>query len=194
MPERREEDARATGRVSLLEDVGSKARRRIEEVIWLGLALALLRKKTNEEWTEKHRNVSRKLLLEGGCVQKKLFDTGWSDESECQACHKEEFTEKHRLYHSPELYEVKREIPEAFRKWEQKARTSKNERKWHRGIVTHPLSESQWNRGHFRMKKWESEMHKTRACRQKSSKARQLSSGKSWKVGSMWLVSCEIGL
>ena len=26
--------------------------------------------------------------------------------------------------------------------------------------VTHPLSESQWNRGHFSMKKWESEKHK----------------------------------
>ena len=27
--------------------------------------------------------------------------------------------------------------------------------------MTHPLSKSQWNRGHFRMKKWESERHKT---------------------------------
>ena len=25
--------------------------------------------------------------------------------------------------------------------------------------MTHPLSESQWNRGHFGMKKWESEKH-----------------------------------
>ena len=31
------------------------------------------------------------------------------------------------------------------------------ESKWQRGIVTHPLSESQWNRSHFSMKKWESE-------------------------------------
>ena len=55
-------------------------------------------------------------------MQKKLFDIGWSDESECQACHKEEGTEKHWLYHCPEWYEVRREIPEAFRKWEQKAK------------------------------------------------------------------------
>ena len=27
--------------------------------------------------------------------------------------------------------------------------------------VTHPLSESQWNRGHFSMTKWESEKHKS---------------------------------
>ena len=52
-------------------------------------------------------------------------DIGRSDESKCQACHKEEGTEKHRLYQCPEWYEVRREIPEAFSKWEQKARTSK---------------------------------------------------------------------
>ena len=50
--------------------------------IWLEPALALLRKKT-KEGTEKHRNVASKLVLEGGWVQKKLFDIGWSDESEC---------------------------------------------------------------------------------------------------------------
>ena len=43
--------------------------------------------------------------------------------------------------------------------WKQKARTSK-EWKWQKGIVTHPPSGSQWNRGHFSMKKWESEKHK----------------------------------
>ena len=41
------------------------------------------------KWTEKHRNVARKLVLVGGWVQKKLHDVDWSDESECQACHKE---------------------------------------------------------------------------------------------------------
>ena len=45
--------------------------------------------------------------------------------------------------------------------WEQKARTSKKEWKWQRGIVAHPLSESRWNRGHFTMTKWESEKHKS---------------------------------
>ena len=37
----------------------------LKEGTWLELALALLRKKTNEEWPEKHRNVARKLVLEG---------------------------------------------------------------------------------------------------------------------------------
>ena len=56
-------------------------------------------------------------------MQQRLFDIGWSDESDCQAIHKEEGTEKHRLHHCPAWHEIRREIPEAFRKWEQKART-----------------------------------------------------------------------
>ena len=55
---------------------------------------------------------------------------------------------------------LRRWIPEAFTKWEQKVKTSKKEWKWQRGIVTHPLSESQCNRGHFSVKRWESEKQK----------------------------------
>ena len=40
-----------------------------------------------------------------------------------------------------------------------KRKPSKKEWKWQSGIVTHPLSESQLNRSHFSMKKWESEKH-----------------------------------
>ena len=131
----------------------------LKEVIWLERSLGLLRQKTKEEWTENHRTVARKLVLEGGWLRKKLFDVGWSDKSECQACHEEEVTEKHRLCHCPDWYEVRREIPDTFRKCEEKARTSKKEWKWQRGTVTHPLSESQWDRGLFSLKKWESEKH-----------------------------------
>ena len=70
-------------------------------------------------------------------MQKKLFDISWSDESECQACHKAEGTET-----QASRYEV--------RQWKQKAKTSEKEWKWQRAIVTHPLSESQWNREHFK--------------------------------------------
>ena len=63
---------------------------------------------------------------------------------------------------SPEWQEVRREIPEVvFKKLEQKARTSKKEWTWQRGIVEHPLSGSQWNRGHFSVREWESEKHKS---------------------------------
>ena len=63
-----------------------------------------------------YRNVARNIFLEGGWTQKRLFDGQM-----------EEGTEKHKLYHCPEWYEVRREIPEAFRKLEQQARTSKEE-------------------------------------------------------------------
>ena len=72
-------------------------------------------------------------------MQVRLSDIGWSNESKCQACHKEEGTEKHRLHLCPGWNEVRRQIPEAHRKREQKARKSKKEWKWQRGIVTHPL-------------------------------------------------------
>ena len=38
----------------------------LKDGISLEPALALLRRKTKEEWTHKHRNVARKLVLEGG--------------------------------------------------------------------------------------------------------------------------------
>ena len=42
----------------------------LKEGIWLKPALALLRRKTKDEWTDKHRHVERKMALEGGWVQK----------------------------------------------------------------------------------------------------------------------------
>ena len=41
-----------------------------------------------------------------------------------------------------------------------KREPQRKEWKWQRGVVAHPLSESQWNRVYFSMKKWESEKHK----------------------------------
>ena len=102
----------------------------LKEGIWLEPALALLRKKTKEGWTDKHRNVARQVVLEGGWVQNRLYVIGWSNESKCRACHTEERTEKHRLYHYPGWNEVRRQITEAVRKWEQKTRTSKKEWRW----------------------------------------------------------------
>ena len=53
-------------------------------------------------------------------------------------------------------------IPEAFSsKWEQKTRTSKKSGSGKKGLVTHPLSESKWNRGLFSVKEWESKKHKS---------------------------------
>ena len=38
----------------------------------------------------------------------------------CQACEKEEGTEKHRLHHCPEWYEVRREIQKFSGSWSKK--------------------------------------------------------------------------
>ena len=90
-----------------------------KEGTWLEPGLALLRKKVMDNWTTKYGNVlARKIFLEGGWTQKKLFGIGWSDISQCQACQMEEDTEKHRLHHCPEWHAVRRHIPEVFRKWE----------------------------------------------------------------------------
>ena len=53
--------------------MGSEARvRRIEgRFFWLQPAMTQLRRKTKEEWTDKHRNVARKLVLEGGRVPRR---------------------------------------------------------------------------------------------------------------------------
>ena len=168
----------------------------LKEGIWLEPALALLRRKTKDEWTDEHRHVARKLVLEGGWVQKRLFDIGWSHESKCEACHKEEGTEKHRLYFCPGWDEVRRQIPETRRKCEQKATTSKKEWKWQRGIVTDPPNESQ--QGHFSLKKSGSlrSIKLVYASRRISRPycCRWLSSGHGRIVVSMWLVSGAIGL
>ena len=54
----------------------------LKQGVWLEPIQAMLRRKTDEAWTDKHRNILRKLVVEGGSVQKRLFDTGWSDEKE----------------------------------------------------------------------------------------------------------------
>ena len=100
---------------------------KLKEGAWIDPAPVLLRKKAKGVWTEKHRIVARKIFLEGGRTQKRLFDVGWSDVSQCQSCQMEDGTEKHRLYYCPEWHAVRRDIPESFRKWEQKAGTSKKE-------------------------------------------------------------------
>ena len=127
----------------------------LKEGAWVEPAPALLRKKAKGVWTWKHRNVARKIFLEGGWTQKRLFDIG------CQSMSSLPDGGRHRLYHCPEWHAIRRDIPESFRKWEHKARTSKKEWKWQRGIVAHSLSDGQWNGGHYSVTKWESEKHRS---------------------------------
>ena len=73
----------------------------------------------------------------------------------------------------------------------------KKEWKWQRGIATHPLSESQWNRSHFSLKKWRvREAQKLGHASRKVQRPRcnwRLSSGYCWEVKSMWMVCGAVG-
>ena len=69
----------------------------VKEGVWREPIQAMLRGRTNEVWTDKHRNVMKKLVVEGGWVQKRLFDIGWSDEKKCRGL-KKDGTEKHTLH------------------------------------------------------------------------------------------------
>ena len=60
----------------------------------------------------RHRNVTRKLVVEGGWVQQRFYDIGCSDEKKCRGRSKEEGTEKHRSHHCPCLKEVRNLILE----------------------------------------------------------------------------------
>ena len=64
----------------------------------------------------------------------------------------------------PGMASSKAGYPRILQKVGARARTSKKEWKWQRGIVAHPLSESQWNSGHFRMKQLESEKTQKLGC------------------------------
>ena len=85
-------------------------------------------------------------------MQKRLFDIGRMKVN-VKLATRRLGTEKHRLYHCSEWHEIRREIPEALQKWEQKTKTSEKEWKLQRGTVTHPLSEGQLHMGQFSMKK-----------------------------------------
>ena len=90
----------------------------LKEEVWLVPIRAMLRRKTNEAWTDKHSSVMRKLFVEGGWVQKRLCGIGWSDETKCGGCDKEAGTEKRGLHHCPLWREVRNQIPEVLGKCE----------------------------------------------------------------------------
>ena len=68
----------------------------LQEGVWLEPIQAMPWRRT---WTDKHRHVMRKLVVDAGWVQKRLYDIAWSDEKKCRGRNKEEGTEKHWQYH-----------------------------------------------------------------------------------------------
>ena len=107
----------------------------LKEGVWMEPQRAMLRRKTNTQAPTRDEEIGR----EGEWVQKRLYNVGWSDEKKCRGCNKEEGTEKHRLYHGPCWKEVRNQIPEDWGEMGAKAKTSKKDWKWQRGITAHPL-------------------------------------------------------
>ena len=67
---------------------------------------ALLRSKTNEVfWTDKHRHVMRKFVVEGRWVQNRLYDIG------CADLYRRKSTEKHMWTHCPSWRKVREAAP-----------------------------------------------------------------------------------
>ena len=97
----------------------------LKESIWLRRRKGGL--KNTETWPENW------YWKEVGCSRN-------SDESAWQTCHKEEGTEKHRLHNCPEWHEIRREIPEVFRTWEQKMRKLQRKSGGGREVLSRTLS------------------------------------------------------
>ena len=96
----------------------------LEDGAWVEPLEALPKRKSILKWIAENVNVARKLIVEDGWTQKRLYDIGWSDEKMCKGSDKEEGTEKHRLYHCPSWREVRNQIPGELENWEQRAGTS----------------------------------------------------------------------
>ena len=144
-----------------------------------------------ENWTEKHRNVTTKIFLEGGWTQK--FDIIGRTPVNVKLAKKRKAQRSTGSTSAQNGTKSDERIPKVFWKLEQKARTSKKEWKWQRGIVEHLLSGSQWKRGHFSMKIWESEKHKSWSMPAEGFKG-HIFAGKRWQVEGMWLGSGTVGL
>ena len=148
-----------------------------------------------ENWTEKHRNVARKIFLEGGWTQKRLFGVGWSDVSQCQACQIEEGAEKHRLHHCPEWYEFRREILEAFRKLGAKSKNLKEGVEVAKRYCHAPSERKPMKQGPLQYDKvGVREAQNLEYSAETVQRPCRLSSGHGRKVESMWLGGGAVGL
>ena len=152
----------------------------------------MLRRQTDEAWTGKHRNVTRKLVVEGDWMLKRLYDIGWSDEKTCRGCNREEGTEKHRLYHCPCWKEVRNQN-RGVGEGNDGEKTSKKDRKWQGGITSYLVTEGQWKKSNLTVRRWESEKHESwdipvegflESCRH-----RRLSVQSVRQVERVWMVS-----
>ena len=145
--------------------------------------LGLVRKKGKGDWTEKHRNVDRKIFLEGGWTQKKIvryWMVGQQSVSRLSEGGKAQARQLSGIARSEARYSG------SF----QEMRAKDDSIKGRREMAEHPLSGSQWNRGNFRMKMWESEKHQSWSVQVEGFRSHLATDGSllgQTGVGSLWL-------
>ena len=121
----------------------------LTEGVWLEPIQALLRRKRNEAWTDRHRHVTRKVVVEGW-VQQRLYDIVCSDEKEVKAVTKKK---ARRGTGCTIVRHGGNRLPR--HRWKIG--------KWQDGIMSHPPSGSNW-KSHLTVRRWESEKYKTGEC------------------------------
>ena len=152
-----EKDASEANQDGPLEEWAAKHEvQELKEGMWLEPFQAVLSRKTNEAWTDKHRHVTRKLVVEGGWVQKRLYDIGFVRRKEAPVTREM----AQRNTGCTTVFEgSQKPDPEKLCQWEHTAKTSKLDCKWQRGITSRPLSEGHWKKSHLAVRRWESEKH-----------------------------------
>ena len=75
-------------------------------------------------------------------TQNKLCDMNWADSNTCKCC-EAEGAEEHRLYHCKTWREERHRMPDGARTCEMRARSSKEDWRWQRGLMSYPASDGE---------------------------------------------------
>ena len=105
----------------------------LKEEVWFERLKAMLKRKVNHRWTARHAAQARYWVISGACTQKRLYDMNWASRKNCKCCD----TGKHRLYHWKEWREERNKMENAVRTYEMKARSSEEDWKWRRELMSY---------------------------------------------------------
>ena len=118
--------------------------------------LALLRRRTKEEWAEKHRNVAKKFGFGRRMGAETTFRYWKGERNYMSSMPQRRGHGEAQAIPLPKQERSHTTDPRDL----QKVGAASEEWKW-QGVMTYPTCESQWKRDHFSVKSWESEKHKS---------------------------------
>ena len=85
--------------------------------------------------------------------KKKLYDINWATSKKCKCC-EAEGTENTGFFQCKESREERNNMPDAARTYEMKARSSKEDWKWQRGLMSYPQFGEHWSCSEPRKQTW----------------------------------------